>query len=87
MESNNLIPATNTCTCASSFEIHVNVSPESSSQSSVHVYKKSLQSGKDSAKENPKLKARKKKIKDLIVDGKIPDIGCVGVTGQWDNRV
>ena len=65
VESNNLIPATNTCTCASSFEIHVNVSPESSSQSSVHVYKKSLQSGKDSAKENPKLKARKKKIKDL----------------------
>lgn len=65
VESNNLIPATNTCTCASSFEIHVNVSPKSSSQSSVHVYKKSLQSGKDSAKENPKLKARKKKVKDM----------------------
>lgn len=63
VESSNLIPTTNTCTCASSFEIPI--SPRSSPQASTHVYKKSLQSGKDSAKEDQKLTTRKKRPKDL----------------------
>ena len=62
VESSNLIPTTNTCTCASSSEKPV--SPRSSPQSSTHVYNKSLQSGKDSAKENQKLTTKKKRPKD-----------------------
>ena len=63
VESSNLIPTTNTCTCASSLEIPI--SRRSSPQSSTYVYKMSLQSGKDSAKEDQKLTTRKKRPKDL----------------------
>ena len=59
LESSNLIPTTNTSTF--SFE----TSPRSSPQSSMHVSKKSSQSGKELAKENQKLKTRKKRTKDL----------------------
>ena len=65
VESSNLIPTTNTCTCSCTSSFEIPASPRSSSQSSSYVYKKSLQSGKDSAKENQKLKVRKKRSEDL----------------------
>ena len=58
VKSSNLTATTNTFT--SIFE----TSPGSTPQSSTHVSKKPLQSGKESAKENQKLKTRKKKTKD-----------------------